>query len=146
MRRVNLVGREYDRWDATKETQEYKVVLHLEGKQGHPPFVMKGKITKQVFTTMIDSGSPISIFTQVDLMKLLRNDVIFARPIPKNESYVDYSNQPLNLVGFINVEVQVGKRKNKNARIVITRDGKRWKFDWLVQLNYHVGEAKSNSE
>ena len=125
IRRVNLVGREYDQSDATSETQEDKVVLHLEGKQGHPPFVMKGKITKEPFTTMIDSSSPISIFTQVDLRKLLRNDVIFARPLPKNESYMDYSNQPLNLVGFINVEVQVGKRKTKNARIAITRDGKR---------------------
>ena len=61
---------------------------------------------------------------------------------------MDYNSQPLNLVGFINVEVQVGKRKIKNATIVITRDGKRSLFgrDWLEQLNYHLGEANSNSE
>ena len=46
------------------------------------------------------------------------------------------------------MEVQVGKRKIKNARIVITRDGKRSliRRDWLAKLNYHVGEANSNSE
>ena len=74
---------------------------------------------------MIDSGSPISIFTQADLRKFLRTDVVFGGPLPKNKSYVDYDNQPLNLLGFISVEVQVGKRKIKNARIVITRVGKR---------------------
>ena len=97
---------------------------------------------------MIDSGSPISIFDQADLRKLLRTDVIFARPFPENESYVDYNNQPINLVGLINVEVQVGKRKIKNARIVITRDGIRSLIgrDWLAHLNYHVGEANRNIE
>ena len=148
-RRVNLIGRDDDQSDASSETQEDNVVLHLEGKQGHPPFVMKGNINEQPFPTMIDSGSPISIFTRADLRKLLRTDVIFARPLPKNESYVDYNNQPIkptNLVGFSNMEVQEGKRKITNARIVITRDGKRSIIgrDWLAQLNYHVGEANSN--
>ena len=74
--------------------------------------------------------------------------MILARPLLKNESYVDYNNQLPNLVGSINVEVQVAKRKIKNARIVITRDGKRSLIgrEWLAQLNYHVGEANSNSE
>ena len=46
------------------------------------------------------------------------------------------------------MEVQLGKRKAKNARIVINRDGKRLLIgrDWLAQLNYHVGDADSNSE
>ena len=66
----------------------------------------------------------------------------------KSESYVDYKNQPLNLVRFINVEIELEKRKIKNARIVIVRDGKRSLIgrDWLAQLNYLVAVANSNSE
>ena len=73
---------------------------------------------------MIDSGSPITIFTQDDLRKILKVDVMFARLLPKTEQYVDYNNKPLNLLGFITADVKVGKRTIKNARIVITRDGK----------------------
>ena len=42
MRRVNLIGRDDNQSDASSETQEDSLVLHLKGKQGHPPFVMKG--------------------------------------------------------------------------------------------------------
>ena len=51
-------------------------------------------------------------------------------------------------MGFITADVQVGRKKNKNAKIVITRDGKRSLIgrDWLAQLNFRVGEANKNSE
>ena len=97
---------------------------------------------------MIGSISTITIFTQTDLRRLLKQDVIFARPLPKTEQYVDYNNKSLNLLGFMTVDVQVGKRKLKIARLVITRDGKRSLIgrDWLTQLNFRVGEANGNSE
>ena len=106
---------------------------------------MKEKLNKQPFITMVDSGSSISIFTKTDFRKLLKTDVTIARPIRKNESFVHYKNQLLNLGGFINEEVQVGKRKIKNARVIITQDGKRSLIgkDWLAQLNYYVGEANT---
>ena len=107
----------------------------------------KGKKNKP-FTTMIGSGSPITIFTQAGLRRLLKQDVIFARPLPKTEQYVDYNNEPLNLLGFETVDLQVGKLKLKNARIVINRDGKRSLIgrDWRTQLNFRVGKANGNSE
>ena len=97
---------------------------------------------------MIDSGSPTTIFTQSDLRRLLKQDVIFTRPLPKTDQYVDYNNKPLNLLGFMAVGVQVGKRKLKNAIIAITRYGKRSLIgrDWLTQLNFRVSQANGNSE
>ena len=61
---------------------------------------------------------------------------------------MDYNNKPLNLLGFMTADVKVGKRTIKNARIVITRDGKRSPIgrDWLKQLNFRVGEANGNSD
>ena len=62
---------------------------------------------------MIDSGSPITIFKQADLRELLKSHVIFARPLPKTEQYVDYNNKPLNLLGFTTVNAKVRKRNSK---------------------------------
>ena len=97
---------------------------------------------------MIDSGSPITIFAQADLRDLLKVDVIFAEPVPKTKQYVDYNNKPLNTLGFTNMNVKVGKRTIKNARIVISRDGKRSLIgrDWRSQLNFRWGEANGNGE
>ena len=146
MRRINLIEREDNQSEESSE-QEDNMVLHIGGKEDQP-FVLKGKINNQNFTTMIDSGSPITIFTPADLRELLKVDVIFARPMPKTEQYVDYNNKPLNLLGFTSVDVKVGKRTIKNARIFITRDGKRSLIgrDWLNQLNFRVREAGENSE
>ena len=34
---------------------------------------------------MIDQGSPITIFYKEDVRKLLKTDVTFVRPLPKNK-------------------------------------------------------------
>ena len=147
LRRVNLIGQAADQSEGSSAWNEDNVVLRLDGT-GVPPFVLKGRTNKQPFTTMIDSGSPITIFTRDDVRKILKSDVIFARPMPKNEEYVDYNGKPLNLIGFINVDVQVGKRTIKRARIVIARDGKKSVLgrDWLTQRNYRVAEASKEGE
>ena len=97
---------------------------------------------------MIDSGSPITIFTKEDVRRLLKYDLIFARPLPKNEEYVDSNGRPLNLLGFINLDVQVGKKTIKKSRMVNSREGKKSLVgrDWLTQLNSRVAEAKFESE
>ena len=70
------------------------VVLGLDGN-GTPPIVLKGRIDKQSFVAMIDSESPITIFTTEDLRKLLNTDVTFVRPLLKTEEYLDYNGRTL---------------------------------------------------
>ena len=78
--------------------------------------------------------------------------MIFARPLQKNEEYVDYNGKPQNLIGFINVDVQVGTRTIKRARIVIARERKKplektiGGRDWLSQSNFRVAEASKEGE
>ena len=64
-------------------TDEDNIDLTLEGN-GTPQF-FKGRINKQLFVMMIDSGSPITIFTK-DVRKLLKIDVTFVRPLHKMRS------------------------------------------------------------
>ena len=132
IRRINLIERDDDQSDESTGAEDNNMVLHIGGN-GQQPFIMKGKVNNQAFATMIDSGSPTTIFTQDVLRNIMKVDVIFARPLPETEEYVDYNNKPLNSLGFMTADVKVGKRTIKNARIVITRDGKRSLIgrDWL---------------
>ena len=73
---------------------------------------------------MIDSGWPITIFTREDVSRLLKKDLVFAQPLPKNEEYGNYNRRPLNALGLINVDNKVGTKTIKKARMVIAPEGK----------------------
>ena len=122
MRRVNSIDHQRDQSKSSTREDAENVVLHLNGR-GTPPFILKEKTNSRHFSKMIDSGSPIAIFSAGDLRKILQHDVIFARPLPKNEEYVD--NRPLNLLGFTTADVKVGNQTLKQARFVIAREGKK---------------------
>ena len=104
---------------------------------------MRGKINKQKFETMIDSGSPTTIFTKEELCRLLKTDLIFVRKLSANEQNVDYNGRPLTLMGYVTVNVEVGK-KLKGAKIIVTRDGHRSLIgrDWLTKLNFCSAESQ----
>ena len=131
--RVNLIGQTTDQSEDSSDEND-NVVLHLAGNTGTPPFMLKGKINKQPFQTMIDSGSPITIFTKEDIRQITKSDVLLTRPLPKNEQYKDYNGKPLNLLGYITVDVQVGRRKHQEGQ---THHCQRWKtiFDWPRLVN-----------
>ena len=137
MQRVNNI--EQDSASASSDTDADRVVLQVNGyAENNPPIMMKGTINKKAFSTMIDSGSPITIFTQSDIKNILQQELLFAKPMPNNEKYVDFNNKPLNLLGYIIVTVKVGQKTIKGARLIITRDGGRSLIgrDWMSQLNY----------
>ena len=90
MRRVNLIEQQANQSEGSTDDDAENAVLHVNG-DGTPAIVSKGKINNQPFCTMIDSGSPITIFTLGHLRKILNSDVIFARSMPKSEEYVDYN-------------------------------------------------------
>ena len=138
MRRINLIERDDNQSEKSNEQDEDNMVLHVNGSDNQP-FVMKGKINNLPYTTMIDSGSPFTIFTRADLREAIKVDAC-QRPMPKSEQYVDYNNKPLNILGF----TKVGKRTIKNAQIVISRDGKRFLIgpDWLNQLRCGRSKGK----
>ena len=84
---------------SSSKIDEDKIVLHVEG-EGSPPILIKGKINGHEFNAIIDSGSPVSIFTASDLKKILKQTTVFARPLPSTEKYVDFNRRPLRLLGY----------------------------------------------
>ena len=53
--RVNLIGQAADQSEGSSEWDQDNAVLRFDGT-GVSPFVLKGRINKQPFNTMIDSG------------------------------------------------------------------------------------------
>ena len=98
-RRVNLVeGEKQDPEDDSSSDEQY--VLGIDNG-GSPPFLMKGRINRKKFCLMIDSGSPVTIISRDELQRILQYEVLFVRPLPEHEKYVDYNRQPVNLLGYI---------------------------------------------
>ena len=95
--------------EASNKLDEDNMVLNVGGGEKHP-FVMKVKINNHPFSTMINSGSPITRFTQTDKRAMITVDVIFARSISVT---VHYNNMLLNLLEITTVDVQVKSRKER---------------------------------
>ena len=58
-KRINLIEQDDSQSESSNEMNEEKMVLHVSGA-GNKPFVLKGKIIKEPFKTMTDSGSLIN--------------------------------------------------------------------------------------
>ena len=98
---------------------------------------MKGSMKNNKFTAKIDSDSPVTIITTKDLKDNLRTDVLFARALPRSEKYMDFNQQPLKILQFIHVQLKVGTKEIKKARISVVVTGKSLVGrNWLSALQY----------
>ena len=134
-----------------KNEDEEQYVLGIDGS-GSPPFMMKGKINRKKFCLMIDSGSPVTIINYEELQKILQYETLFVRPLPPDEKYVDYNKKPVNLLGYIFCELEVGEKYIRKAKILVARPGAKSIVgrDWLNYLHYAIepkkrGGGKCNS-
>ena len=141
-RRVNWVEEESEN-DEDKNEDEEQYVLGIDGS-GSPPFMMKGKINRKKFCLMIDSGSPVTIINYEELQKILQYETLFVRPLPPDEKYVDYNKKPVNLLGYIFCELEVGGKYIRKARILVARPGAKSIVgrDWLNYLHYAIEPKK----
>ena len=108
-RRVNWVDEESDNND---EEEQYVLGTIHDKKQNQ----------SKKFCLMFDSGSPVTIINQ-EVQKILQYEVLFVRPLPKDEKYVDYNKKPVNLLGYIFCELEVGDKYIRKARILVARPG-----------------------
>ena len=67
MRRVNYIDEESE--EKESDSNEEQLVLQTDGN-GSKPFCMEGTMCGNYFKTIIDTGSPVSIFTKRDLTKI----------------------------------------------------------------------------
>ena len=72
-----------------EDTGDEQYVLGFVGG-GSPPFTMGGKINRKKFCLLIDSGSPVTIISRDELQIILQYEVLFVRPLPEDEKYVEF--------------------------------------------------------
>ena len=126
--------------------------LNVEGDENTKPYYMEGFITGNKFKTMIDSGSPVTIFALDEIKQIMKSETLPVREIIEGEKYVDFNGKPLNLLGYVFCELQVGNQYNKKARILIAKKGTKSIIgrEWLSTLRYRFtpvneGELEVNS-
>ena len=152
IRIVNYIEESEEKSDDDED--EEQLVLRVDG-DGWKPFYMKGMMYSNYFTAIIDTGSPVSIFTKRDLQKIVGDRKVVIRDMIPGERYIDYNKKPLNLQKnhqFVRLEV-AGVTVLK-ARVLVASNAVKSivGHDWLVALRYKItqpierGECKINKQ
>ena len=143
--RVQLVDQE-------DEDDENIMVLNVEGDENAKPYYMEGFINGNKFKTMIDSGSPVTIFALDEIKQIMKRETLPVREMIEGEKYVDFNGKPSNLLGYVFCELQVGNQYIKKARILIAKKGTKSIVgrEWLSTLRFRYspvneGELEVNS-
>ena len=150
LRRVNYIE-ESD--EESEEDDEEQLVLRVDG-DGCKPFHMEGTMCGNYFKAIIDTGSPVSIFTKRDLQKIVGERKVVIRDMIEGERYVDYNKKPLESLGYQFVWLEVAGVTVSKARVLVAPiSGKSIVGrDWLVALRYKLtqpierGECKINKQ
>ena len=129
------------------------MVLNVEGDENTKPYYMEGFINGNKFKTMIDSGTPVTIFALDEIKQIMKREAFTVCEMIEGERYVDFNGKPLNLLGHVFCKLQVGNQYIKKARILIAKKGKNSIIgrEWLSTLRYRFtpvneGELEVNLE
>ena len=99
-KRAQLVDQE----DTDDEVENY-MVLNVEGNESNvKPYYMEGFVNGNLFKTMIDTGSPVTIYSRRN-KKIMKRENLPVREMV--ERYVDFNGKPLQLMGYVFCELQV---------------------------------------
>ena len=130
-RRVQLVDQE-------DGDDENIMVLNVEGDENTKPYYMEGFINGNKFRTMIGSGLAVTIFALDEVKQIMKRGTLPVREMIEGENYVDFNGKPLNLLGYVFCELQVGNQYIKKAKILIAKKGTKSIIgrEWLSTLRY----------
>ena len=109
-----------DQDDFRDEDDDDYMVLNVEGgKNEAQPYYMEGFINGNQFKTMIDTGSPVTIFALDEIERIMKRENLSVRQMIEGERYVDFNGKLLQLLGYIFYELQVNDSYIRKARILI---------------------------
>ena len=152
LRRVNYID-ESDGDEEDYEKDEEQLVLRVDG-EGSKPFYMEGMMFDNYFKAIIDTGSPVSIFTKRDLQQIVGEQKVVIGDMIGGEKNVDYNRKPLKLLGYQFVRLEVAGVTVSKARVLVAPNSGKSIVgrDWLVALRYKItqpierGECEVNNQ
>ena len=124
-RKINAVQKNPTWSSSEDESAEEVEILHIDeekGKNSNKRFVLKGKFNKKPFHALIDTGSPITIFTKAHIENMFGKGYKL-QPLGENEKYIDYSSNKIKFLGAIIGQVESGMRKLDKVRALIAENG-----------------------
>ena len=112
--------------------EDNKFVLTIDGDE-NGQFSMSGKINGNPFKTMVDSGSPVTIFEIEKIKRIMKRKTLFTRQLPEDEEHVDFNKKKLNLLGYVFCQLEVGDSKLQKVTILVAERGAKLLIgrDWL---------------
>ena len=137
-RRVQRV--DYYEKDQDSDSDEMLLNVETEGTNKSEPYYMEGWIIGFRFKTMIDTGSPVTIFAVDEIKRIMRRADLQVRPMVDEEKYVDYNGKPLKLLGYVFCQLQVGEKVIKKTRVLVAREGMKSIVgrEWLSTLKFKM--------
>ena len=109
--------------ESGEEDDEDYMVLKVESEsETAKPYYMEGFINGNKFKTMIDTGSPVTIFELDEIKQIMKREKLQVRPMIENGRYVDFNGKPVKLLGYVFCELQVNDSYTKKARILIAKN------------------------
>ena len=114
-----------DYYEEAQDSDSDEMVLNVEseGTNNIEPYYMEGWINGFRFKTMIDTGSPVTIFAINEIKRIMRRADLQVRPMVEEENNVDFNKKPLKLLGYVFCQLQVGEKFIKKARILLAKEG-----------------------
>ena len=109
---------------------------------------MEGTMCGNYFKAIIDTGSPVSIFTKRDLQKIVGERKVVIRDMIEGERYVDYDKKPLELLGYQFVRLKIAGITVSKARVLVAPNSGKSIVgrDWLVALRYKITQPIERCE
>ena len=109
--------------ESGEEDDEDYMVLKVESEsETAKPYYMEGFINGNKFKTMIDTGSPVTIFELDEIKQIMKREKLQVRPMIENGRYVDFNGKPVKLLGYVFCELQVNDSYTEKARILIAKN------------------------
>ena len=101
------------------------MVLKVEGDEmcSAAPYYMKGTINRNYFKTMIDTGSPVTVFVINEIKEVMKRGELQVHRMIPGEKYVDFNAKPLELLGYVFCEQRVGWKYIREARTLVAKKG-----------------------
>ena len=136
-----------DEWDSSSNSavEGDKIVLTIDGDE-NGQFSMSGKINGNPFKTMVDSGSPVTIFEIEKIKRIMKRKTLFIRQLQEDVENVNFDKRKLNLLSYLFSQLEVGDSKLQKARILVAERGAKSLIgrDWLNAFKYKFVSPNQN--
>ena len=100
------------------------------------------------FKAIIDTGSPVSIFTNRVVQQIIGERKLVVPDMIEDEHYVDYNKRPLKLLGYQFVRLEVAGVTVSKARVLVAPNSGKSIVgrDWLIALRYQIKQPIESGE